>query len=42
MRQLASLDAQFLAIEDGRARGGVSGLAVYGSGSARDADRVGR
>ena len=34
MRQLSSLDAQFLAIEDGRAHGHVSGLAVYGSGSA--------
>ena len=40
MRQLTSLDAQFLAIEDGRAHGHVSGLAVYGSGSALDADRV--
>ena len=31
MRQLTSLDAQFLAIEDGRAHGHVSGLAIYGS-----------
>ena len=39
MRQLTSLDAQFLAIEDGRAHGHVSGLAIYGP-SALDAGRV--
>jgi WS/DGAT/MGAT family acyltransferase len=44
MRQLTSLDAQFLAIEDGRAHGHVSGLAIYdpatAPGGTLDADRV--
>ena len=39
MRQLTSLDAQFLAIEDGRAHGHVSGLAIYAAGDL-DGDRV--
>jgi WS/DGAT/MGAT family acyltransferase len=39
MRQLSSLDAQFLAIEDGRAHGHVSGLAIYGSPLDADAIR---
>jgi WS/DGAT/MGAT family acyltransferase len=34
MRQLTSLDAQFLAIEDGRNYGHVSGLAIYDPSSA--------
>ena len=34
MRQLTSLDAQFLAIEDGRHYGHVSGLAVYNPATA--------
>ena len=36
MRQLTSLDAQFLAIEDGRHYGHVSGLAIYDPQSAPD------
>jgi diacylglycerol O-acyltransferase len=44
MRQLTSLDAQFLAIEDGRQYGHVSGLAVYdpstAPGGVLDAERV--
>ncbi|HEY5145075.1 MAG TPA: wax ester/triacylglycerol synthase family O-acyltransferase [Solirubrobacteraceae bacterium] len=44
MRQLTSLDAQFLAIEDGRHYGHVSGLAIYdpstAPGGVLDADRV--
>jgi diacylglycerol O-acyltransferase / wax synthase len=44
MRQLTSLDAQFLAIEDGRTHGHVSGLAIYdprtAPGGTLDADRV--
>jgi diacylglycerol O-acyltransferase / wax synthase len=44
MRQLTSLDAQFLAVENGRAYGHVSGLAIYdprsAPGGTLDADRV--
>jgi WS/DGAT/MGAT family acyltransferase len=40
MRQLTSLDAQFLAIEDGRAHGHVSGLAIYGSPGSLDAAAI--
>ena len=34
MRQLTSLDAQFLVIEDGRHYGHVSGLAIYDPSTA--------
>src|SRR5213596_843015 len=44
MRQLTSLDAQFLAIENGRNLGHVSGLSVYDPSTAPDgvltADRM--
>ncbi len=34
MRQLTSLDAQFLALEDGRNHGHVSALGIYDSSTA--------
>ncbi len=44
MRQLTSLDAQFLALEDGRALGHVGGLAIYepetAEGDPLDVERV--
>ena len=44
MRQLTSLDAQFLALEDGRALGHVGGLAIYEAetvdGARLDVERV--
>jgi hypothetical protein len=36
MRQLTSLDAQFLAIENGRNLGHVSGLSMYDPSTAPD------
>src|SRR5688500_16367724 len=38
MRQLTSLDAQFLAVEDGRNHAHVSGLAVYDPSTAPGGD----
>ena len=34
MRQLTSVDAQFLVLEDGRAHGHVSALGIYDPGTA--------